>query len=374
MSISTASLILQVGDGKSLAPTQRAFNRAGVQELRKHKDDNIILPQATSHKQRTFLIFKQDRDQISSLLHKQISIAEFLLYKGKSDNFQFVHDIVQKFKDEETIPDCYINFIAEVAKNTPVCGYIQPTERKVLSILRKFCLRELNLRDGSHQSELFKLRSEIPALWNNVLLIIQYEKSTFLPKIVSNLILKLLKIRNQTFSTAETRYKEDYFAYEEETDDQCSFYPNFPLERHPKLYSVASNVDKDACEKTFSTHTAFADGIFSIGDCQLFFCSDRSLRSYNVCLCGKSLSKALNLHLSCSDQSLRPWDPKILFLLILFITYFTGCSCELSITYGFEAMMFAESPRHFFNFLTCREVDFNSLKGVIFDFACGLQR
>ena len=88
----------------------------------------------------------------------------------------------------------------------------------------------------------------------------------FLPLQVSNLILKLLKIRIQTFSTAETRYQEDYFNYEEDIDDQCSFYPNFPLESHPKLYSVLSNVDKDACEKTFSTHTSFADGIFSIGN------------------------------------------------------------------------------------------------------------
>ena len=257
-----------MGDGKSLAPTQRALNRAGVNELRKHKDDNIILSQATNHKQRVFLSFKQDRDKVSALLHNEISIAEFLLYKGKSENFPFVHQIVEKFKDEEKLPDCYINFLAEVSKNTPVCGFIQVTERKSLSILRKFCLREVNLRDGNHQEDLFKLRSEIPALWKNISEILKHENTSFLPKLVSNLIIKLLKIRIQTFSSAETRYQEDYFPYEEETDDQCSFYPNFPLERHPKLYSVSSNVDRDACEKTFSSHTAFADGIFSIGGCQ----------------------------------------------------------------------------------------------------------
>ena len=37
-------------------------------------------------------------------------------------------------------------------------------------------------------------------------------------------------------------------------------------------------------------------------------------------------------------------------------------------------MEFSESPRHFFNFLTCREVDFNNLEGCIYNFACGLQR
>ena len=40
----------------------------------------------------------------------------------------------------------------------------------------------------------------------------------------------------------------------------------------------------------------------------------------------------------------------------------------------FEVMFFAESPRHFFNFLNCRLIDFKTLSGVIFDFDWGLQQ
>ena len=60
--------------------------------------------------------------------------------------------------------------------------------------------------------------------------------------------------------------------------------------KHP-VYNVSKKVDEDFCEKNFPQHHDFADGIFSI-----------------------------------------------------------GCSCDLSITYGFEIMMAHESARHFFKF------------------------
>ena len=254
-----------VGDGKSVAPTQRALKRDGVKEISKHKDDNIVLKQATTHDQRTFLFDKQDRDHVSSLLHGSLSIKEFLKYKGKSENFKILHNIVHTFKNEDALPDCYVDFFAEVSKNTPVSGYIQINEKNTLQLLRRFCLREVNLRDGLHQSDLYKLMSELPALWGNILEILIHEDSTFLPKSVSIAILKLIKIRIETFKNAEPRYQDEYFKWTSNTDDQCSFFPNFPLQTHPKIYSVSSKIDKDACEKNFSSHTAFADGIFSIG-------------------------------------------------------------------------------------------------------------
>ena len=37
-------------------------------------------------------------------------------------------------------------------------------------------------------------------------------------------------------------------------------------------------------------------------------------------------------------------------------------------------MLHGESPRNFFHFLTSRTVDYNKLRGVIFDYACGLHQ
>ena len=141
-----------------------------------------------------------------------------------------------------------------------------------------------------------------------------FEKSDFLPKDVANIILTLLKIRRNTFRNGPQRYQEDYIKYDKK-ENPTQFYPNHELKTYPKLYNVSKKVDEDFCEKNFPQHHDFADGIFSI-----------------------------------------------------------GCSCELSITYGFEIMMAHESARHFFKFLMNRRINFKNLEGVIFDFACGLHR
>ena len=44
------------------------------------------------------------------------------------------------------------------------------------------------------------------------------------------------------------------------------------------------------------------------------------------------------------------------------------------VTYGFELNLQHESGRNFFKFLTCRKINFRKLKGIIYDFSCGLQR
>ena len=247
-----------------MAPLQKRLR--GVSELSKHKDDKVPLKQATFHEQRVFIPSKKERDQITLLLKGNIDIKDFLGNKSsKSENFRFIHDVVEKFKEEEKLPSSYVKFLAEVSKATPVAGYMQITKRGTLKTLRDFCLSEVNVRDGFHQQELTKLRSELPALWSNILEILRYEDQTFLPKSISRIILRMIKIRIDTFKMSEARYQEDYFAFEDPNGDQCAFFPNHKLLRHPKLYEVSQNVDKDSCQKTFSTHTEFADGVFSIG-------------------------------------------------------------------------------------------------------------
>ena len=46
----------------------------------------------------------------------------------------------------------------------------------------------------------------------------------------------------------------------------------------------------------------------------------------------------------------------------------------MAITYGFQLMTSAESPRLFFRFLNNRTINFKKLEGVVYDFACGLHR
>ena len=90
-------------------------------------------------------------------------------------------------------------------------------------------------------------------------------------------------------------------------------YPEFPIFRYPKMYTVSGQKDVDLCNKAFDEKRDFSHGVFSI-----------------------------------------------------------GCCCDLNITYGFELMLTKESAHNFFRFLMCRDVDMTKLEGVIFDHACGL--
>ena len=223
-----------------------------------------------------------------------------------------------KEKNSESIPEQYHSFLTDVCKNSPVAGYMQVTSKKPLILLRQFCVRKLDVRNGIFNAELFELRKQLPVLWPQLVQICEFENSNFLPHDVATTILALLEVRNQTFRKAPQRYQEDYKKYKEsETymDDPTQFYPMHELQTYPKQYNVNKKVDSEFCEKNFPQHHDFADGIFSI-----------------------------------------------------------GCCCELSITYGFEIMMAHESARHFFKFLMNRKINFKNLEGVIFDFACNLHR
>ena len=305
-----------VGDGKcDLAPLQRRLPK-GVKEFSPHPNDpSPVLKQATKHSDRIFLKEKSERDMIISLVQGKVTVSEILnCKKKKSDNFILIGNLLNRIKDCEEIPFCYQELLIETSKNTPVAGIFQVTQRKTLKLLRQFCLKEVNFRDGMHHQELKILMSDLPAIFPIIIRICNLEDSDFLPTDINRIILSLLRIRISTFTKSEVRYQEDYIPYEG-GEDCTQFYPNFPIQTWPKLYNVGSSIDKMSCEKNFSSHSQFLDGIFSI-----------------------------------------------------------GCACKYSITYGFELMLHSESPRHFFHFLTSRQINYRELRGVIFDYACGLHQ
>ena len=309
-----------VGDGKAnIAPLQRKLKPLNIKELSSHPEDSSILPQGSKHEERVFLSIKQERDSICQLLTEKQTVEEFLSSSNlKSEHGKLIKQVIDRLskKSSETLPEPYILFLADVSKNTPVAGLIQVTSKKSLLLLRQFCVRQLDVRNGNHSQELYILNSELPSLWPQLINICEHEESNFLPHDVSKIVLGLLTVRKNTFRNAPQRFSEDYIKYENEfNEDPTQYYPMHKLLTFPKLYNVTRKNDEDFCEKKFPSHHDFADGIFSI-----------------------------------------------------------GCACELSITYGFELMLGHESPRHFFKFLMNRKVNFKKLEGVIFDFACGLQR
>ena len=126
----------------------------------------------------------------------------------------------------------------------------------------------------------------------------------------------MIHIRNETFKVQ--RYKEDYIEYKEPGvffEHPLAFYPAHPLITYPKKYIVSNSVTEENCSKTFPTHSDFSGGIFTI-----------------------------------------------------------GCSCPISITYGFEVLYGSESSRIPYKFLMNRKHNWNNLEGLIYDNACNSHR
>ena len=183
-------------------------------------------------------------------------------------------------------------FLGNVCKPTSVAAYLQVTHNDPLVYLQQFCAEELNLRSIANQDKLQLIAEEIPALWPNLLAIMDLEKNDFLPLDVANILTKMVEIRISTFRNAAERSDNEYENWDSPGEEHpTQFYPNWDIFRYPKKYSVRSKTDKDMCDKSFESKKGFAFGIFSV-----------------------------------------------------------GCSCPLNITYGFELMLNRESAHNLFRY------------------------
>ena len=308
-------------DAKNISPLIRKLESKNLTENTPHPSDKTPLSQGSIHRERIFINNKEDRKLLSSLFLEEISVDEFCRKKKlNSENSNLVFDSIKRLrsKNKDVLPHCYNKFLSEVTKNVPICGIIQVTESKPIKILKKFCYETLDLRSGTYPKEIELLKTQVPFIWKLLNDICLYENTDFLPLDISRIMLKMLEIRKSTFSNSPQRYNEDYIDWDKTgvfIEHPLAFYPKFPLNKYPKNYVVNNQEDDDMCAKTFPSHSDFAAGIFSV-----------------------------------------------------------GCACEKSITYGFEVMVGHESPRLLFKLLMTRKLDRKSLKGIIYDYACGAHR
>ena len=210
------------------------------------------------------------------------------------------------------MPPCYKSFLANIARNTSVRGFLQVMSPEPLEYLEEFSKEVLDVRSHANQHQLHVLQTNLPAIWPDLDEMCTLENSVFLPREVSTIILRLLKIRKDTFLKATPRTNTDYVAWpNKEEEHPTQAYPNFPIFRFPSRYKVSSVADADLCDKAFPDHNAFSAGIYSI-----------------------------------------------------------GCACEKNITLGFELMLQNEGPKNLFRILQCRDIDMNTLQGILVDHAC----
>ena len=304
-----------VCDGKTDGPAKRKVEH--LKELDKPEEDDSVLSQGSLFHDRIFLSENRERKLACSLLTDTISLDEFL----ESDDISTVNGLmVKRLVDRisvswpEEIPVPYKRFLGNICKASSVAGFLQVLSVDALDFLAEFCHERLDIRSAENNLQLKQVAEEMPALWPNLIDILNLEKFNFLPEDVSVIILKLIEIRKKTFSTAAVRSPDDYILWEDpDIEHSTQYYPIWPIWRYPKKYTVRNVVDCDFCDKNFNQHRDFSFGVFS-----------------------------------------------------------AGCACPLNITYGYELMLCRESAHNIFRLLMCRDVDLLSLKGIIFDHACGL--
>ena len=86
--------------------------------------------------------------------------------------------------------------------------------------------------------------SELPALWPDLLEILNREGTLYLPLEVSEIIIRVIEIRRNIFLKSPDRFTDDYVEYDWDTDHEhpTQFWPNWEILCYPKKYNEQINL------------------------------------------------------------------------------------------------------------------------------------
>ena len=111
-----------------------------------------------------------------------------------------VNHIDREFQnDADNFPAGYKNLLSNLSKATSVSGFLQVTRPDTLRILEDYCDQLISLRSPEHNDDLKLVMAELPALWPDLLDILNRLDSTYLPLQVSAIVKKLIEIRRNIF-------------------------------------------------------------------------------------------------------------------------------------------------------------------------------
>ena len=203
-----------VSDGKAMGPLKSRCKH--LTELDVAKEDKSVLNQSTHHKSRIFLNIKKERSVVVKLLTNDISMEEFSLNREiNTENGLMVMNLVgylnDKYQDE--IPAPYATFLSNISKNSSARSLVQVNNLDVLDYLYEYCGEALDLRIIQNEVKLKAVSKSFPALWPTLEAICSLEKCKFLPRQVSRIVLKILKIRQDTFEQATKRSNTEYYLW-----------------------------------------------------------------------------------------------------------------------------------------------------------------
>ena len=136
----------------------------------------------------------------------------------------------------------------------------------VSTTCQDFAEERVDLRSPENIDKLKQLMDEIPHLWNSLKTILGLEKRLkYLPKEVSNVVLRLIQMRTDMFRNSTQRKNEDYrdYDWDQEGEVATQYYPNWRIIRWPRTYSVPKS--RTSCNKKYQRSKGFSVGLFTVG-------------------------------------------------------------------------------------------------------------
>ena len=123
-----------------------------------------------------------------------------------------ISNLIQYLEERrpEEIDLVYKRLIRNLCKPTSARGFLQVTNYIPLEYFGSFCREELDLKDVKNIEELRTVIKELPVLWQMLNDVCNLEQTSFLPRTVSRIILKLLEIRMNSFLQSTSRTDAEY--------------------------------------------------------------------------------------------------------------------------------------------------------------------
>ena len=88
--------------------------------------------------------------------------------------------------EDKMVPKCYVEFLYEVTKNTPVVGLIQSQSRISLASIKSFLDKQVDIYED--KDILDHIHDEVPVIVSTMTSIKEYEGTVFLPDAVVSLL------------------------------------------------------------------------------------------------------------------------------------------------------------------------------------------
>ena len=151
-----------------------------------------------------------------------------------------------------SIPNGISNFFKCLAKASPVCSYLPPTEEC-------FSLVELLFKSGIklNSSSMRSIYNKTPIFYN---LLMAMGELTSLPLQWKPLIYKLIELSRKPFIGIN---HVDEVA-NEDAAESMSFFPSLPVIRKRGRYAMDKVKDEKLCTKNYTSHKNLTAGIFTL--------------------------------------------------------------------------------------------------------------